>query len=339
MNLYDVPFKAVAELTYRCNITCKYCHNPINKSLFNDELSTDDWFNVLEQAANLGATQVSLTGGEPLLRKDLFEIAEKAVSLDLLTALITNGSLLNKEIVQKLSEIGVFQAQVSLPAPSGSLEQIITGYDNFENRVATITELIDNGIATIANTVLTRQNTDSLPEIMALAENLGIDSLVFQWVYLFGHAFANRKEILPTEDQIMFAENHLANTEARIPIVHPNRDYKVDMPKPCRWGYYTLTVTPNGFVTPCEPASVMYPDIQFDSVLDRSIKDILDTSAVLHRFDGLEWLPDICQRCPVIKECHGGCRVYSYLLLGDETLEDPTCKISPNHGVVDDMTW
>ncbi|WYB38336.1 radical SAM protein [Streptomyces sp. GD-15H] len=87
----DSPFGLLAELTYRCPLACPYCSNPLNMAGYQDELSTDEWRRVLAEAGDLGVLQCHLSGGEPLLRRDLVEIVADAHDLGLYTNLITSA--------------------------------------------------------------------------------------------------------------------------------------------------------------------------------------------------------------------------------------------------------
>ena len=95
------PYTLVAELTYRCPLRCPYAaQNPINLQLMQTELSTEQWQRVFSEAADLGVVQVHLSGGEPVVRKDLAELIRHARQCDLYTNLITGGTLLTEERLQ-----------------------------------------------------------------------------------------------------------------------------------------------------------------------------------------------------------------------------------------------
>jgi pyrroloquinoline quinone biosynthesis protein E len=87
----DSPFGLLAELTYRCPLACPYCSNPLNMADYSDELATDEWRRVLAEARDLGVLQCHLSGGEPLLRRDLAEIVAAAADLGLYTNLVTSA--------------------------------------------------------------------------------------------------------------------------------------------------------------------------------------------------------------------------------------------------------
>ncbi|MFF1798284.1 pyrroloquinoline quinone biosynthesis peptide chaperone PqqD, partial [Kitasatospora sp. NPDC058263] len=108
------PFGLIAELTYRCPLQCTYCANPVELARYRDELDTDQWLRVLDQARGLGVLQVHLTGGEPLLRRDLARIVAHAHDLGLYTNLVTSGLPLDEPRATALAGAGLDHVQLSL---------------------------------------------------------------------------------------------------------------------------------------------------------------------------------------------------------------------------------
>src|SRR5919108_5663652 len=101
------PYTLVAELTYRCPLRCVYCSNPLDFARHADALDTADWLRVFREAEDLGVVQLNLTGGEPLLRRDLEALVEGARALDLYTNLITSGIPLTRERLATLQALGL----------------------------------------------------------------------------------------------------------------------------------------------------------------------------------------------------------------------------------------
>ena len=101
----DSPFGLLAELTYRCPLACAYCSNPVNMAEYTDELSTDEWRRVLAEAADLGVLQCHLSGGEPLLRRDIVDIAAAAHDAGLYTNLVTSALGLSRARAEQLRAV------------------------------------------------------------------------------------------------------------------------------------------------------------------------------------------------------------------------------------------
>ena len=108
------PYTLVAELTYRCPLRCAYCSNPVRLEGMGAELDTPTWARVFSEAEALGVMQVTLTGGEPLLRHDLEALIAAARERDLYTTLITSGLPLDRERLERLRDAGLDGMQLSI---------------------------------------------------------------------------------------------------------------------------------------------------------------------------------------------------------------------------------
>src|SRR5215510_12514259 len=108
------PLGLLAELTHRCPLHCPYCSNPLELTASAQELSTAEWTSVLEQARDLGVLQVHLSGGEPLIRRDLPELATRAADLGCYVNLVTSGLGLTEARMAALAEAGVAHVQLSV---------------------------------------------------------------------------------------------------------------------------------------------------------------------------------------------------------------------------------
>ena len=107
------PYTLIAELTYRCPLSCAYCSNPLELGRHDAELTTDDWARVFAEAAALGVLQVNLTGGEPLVRGDLEALVAAARKRDLYINLITSGIPADPERLARLAAAGLDSLQLS----------------------------------------------------------------------------------------------------------------------------------------------------------------------------------------------------------------------------------
>ena len=115
-NGVEPPYSLLAELTHRCPLHCPYCSNPIEMASKAMELTTEDWYRVLSEAADLGVVEVHFSGGEPLIRDDLVALIRHANSLEMYTNLITSGIGLTTEKAARIKEAGIENVQVSFQA-------------------------------------------------------------------------------------------------------------------------------------------------------------------------------------------------------------------------------
>src|SRR5271155_1701911 len=139
------PYAILAELTHRCPLRCPYCSNPLQLKMKSEELSTDDWLSVLEQATEIGVLQVHFSGGEPLLRNDLGVLIERSTKLGLYSNLITSGVGLNRSRVAQLQRSGICSVQISLQGDNADVNDLIAGRKVFSDKLAAVKHVIEAG--------------------------------------------------------------------------------------------------------------------------------------------------------------------------------------------------
>jgi PqqA peptide cyclase len=332
------PFSLVAELTYQCPLRCPYCSNPLDygSSKYKEELVTEDWLRVISEARQLGVLQLGLSGGEPLLRKDLEVLIQEATDLGLYTTLVTAGTVLTPQRAKRLRENGLDHVQISIQDSRAAESDRIAGIKSFEKKIAAAKLVKELGFPLTLNFVLHRQNLDRIEEILELAEALEADRVELANTQYYGWALQNRDALLPTREQLVKAEQAVATAQKRrkIPmgILYVIPDYYAEYPKPCMsgWGQRTLVVTPNGNTLPCQAASVI-PNLELKNVRDHSLEWIWFKSFTFNSFRGIDWMQEPCQNCERREIDWGGCRCQAFLLTQDANATDPICHLSPNH--------
>ncbi|MFH8342522.1 pyrroloquinoline quinone biosynthesis protein PqqE [Streptomyces sp. AM6-12] len=334
----DSPFGLLAELTYRCPLACPYCSNPLNLAEYGDELTTGEWLRVLTQAADLGVLQCHLSGGEPLLRRDLVELVAGANDLGLYTNLITSALGFSRARARQLRTAGLDHVQISVQADEPALSDRIAGIPSFRRKVEAMGLVKELGWPLTVNVVLHRYNIDRVAEVLALAEEMGADRVELANTQYYGWAWRNRAALLPSRAQLAAAEGVVrAATERlrdRMAIIYVLPDYYSRYPKPCMggWAARQLTITPNGDVLPC-PAAQSLP-LPRASVREDSLARIWAEAPVMTAFRGTDWMPEPCRSCPRREVDFGGCRCQAFQLTGDAARTDPVCHLSPDHDLV-----
>ncbi|MGW5648433.1 pyrroloquinoline quinone biosynthesis protein PqqE [Saccharopolyspora sp. NPDC003752] len=332
------PFGLLAELTYACPLHCPYCSNPLKLADYGDELTTAEWRRVLTEARELGVVQLHLSGGEPLQRRDLVEIARTAAELGLYTNLITSAIGLSPRRAEQLRAAGLDHVQISIQAHEAALSDRIAGTPSFERKIAAARTVKDLGWPLTVNVVLHRQNIDRVADIIALVERLGADRIELANTQYYGWGLHNRAALLPSRTQVERAEQVVRaarkRLEGRAELTYILPDYYLDFPKPCMggWGKLQLTVVPNGDALPC-PAAHTLP-LPRVSVREKSLAWIWAESPLFQRFRGTGWMPEPCRGCPRREIDFGGCRCQAFLLTGDAARTDPVCILSPDHEIV-----
>src|SRR4051794_24489664 len=336
----DRPFGLLAELTYGCPLHCPYCSNPLELAAYRDELPTAEWQRVVTEARELGVLQLHLSGGEPLLRRDLGEIVRTAAELGLYTNLITSALGLTPRRAGQLRAAGLDHVQISVQADEAALSDRLAGAPSFERKRAAARLVKALGWPLTLNVVLHRQNLDRVDRILDLAEELGADRIELANTQYYGWALRNRGGLLPSSDQVARAEDVVRAARdrlaGRMEIVYVLPDYHSRYPKPCMggWGRRQLTVAPNGDVLPCPTAQDL--PLPRASVREHSLAWIWDESPLFRRFRGTDWMPEPCRSCDRRELDFGGCRCQAFQLTGDAARTDPVCHLAPDHGIVAD---
>ncbi len=202
----DRPTTLLAELTHRCPLHCPYCSNPLDLIRAEGELATDDWKRVFTQAQALGVLQLGLSGGEPLVRKDLEELAAHARGLGLYTTLVTSGLGLTRARAERLRDAGLEHVQISIQDADPEVAERIAGVSSVKQKRAAAAIVKELGFAFSINVVLHRANLDRIGEIIELAASLGADRLELANTQYYGWGLENRAALMPTRAQVERAQ-------------------------------------------------------------------------------------------------------------------------------------
>jgi pyrroloquinoline quinone biosynthesis protein E len=335
------PLSLLAELTYRCNLQCPYCYNPLDLAGYRDELTRDAWERVLDEAAELGVLQVHFSGGEPTLRAgDLCALVRKARGRELYTNLITQGTFLSDELIAALEGAGLDHVQLSLQAGHAVAADAIAGAKVHEKKLDALRRVAASSMAVTLNCVLHRANIENVDEIVEIAHSAGVRRVELANVQFYGWAFLNRGALMPTREQVTRASAAVEAAQRRfagkMEISHVLADYYEQFPKPCMdgWGTKFMTVAPDGRVFPC-PAAPAIAGMRFENVRDRSLGLIWRESDAFQAFRGTAWMAEPCRSCERREIDWGGCRCQAFLLTGDARKTDPACSLSPDRAVID----
>ncbi len=337
-----LPTTLLAELTYRCPLHCPYCSNPIDLALATTELSTTEWQRVFTEARALGVLQLGLSGGEPLLRRDLELLVGHAHEAGLYTTLVTSGLGLTPDRVHRLRDAGLDHVQISFQDSDRANAERIAGARSVDRKLAAAKWVRETDMAFTVNVVLHRGNLDHLATIIDDAAALGADRLELANTQYYGWAFENRDALLPTRDQLAAAESVIADAverfRGRMRILYVLPDYYETYPKPCMggWGSVYLVITPDGRVMPCQ-AAMQIESLSFENVRDHSLEWIWRASPAFTAFRGDAWMREPCHTCPRKTIDFGGCRCQAFRLTGDARNADPVCVKSPARALIDEV--
>ncbi|HDS44840.1 MAG TPA: radical SAM protein [Methanomicrobia archaeon] len=327
-----LPGEIIWAVTKRCNLKCKHCSISEEDP---EELSTEQGFALIEDAARLGPVKFGFTGGEPLLREDIFELIEYASSFDMQIVMATNGTLITRAVARKLRKAGLERAAMSVDA-IGSTHDDFRGVEGaFKATMRGMKACEAEGVATQFFTTVSRTNYHELPKIIKLADELE------QWrVYLIYLVAVGRGKqiadvcLTTAENGQLFEDMITLQKDAKTwlkPICNPQYwAYLTDRGlmergdglhfTGCTAGITRFHIFPNGDVTPCA-----YLPVAAGNVKERSFLEIIE-HAEMFKAMRARALKGACASCRYKTIC-GGCRSRAYALTGDVLGEDPLCPL------------
>ncbi len=335
------PLWLLAEITYRCPLHCAFCYNPTDYADYTkNELGTDAWIKVLRDARKLGALQLGISGGEPLLRDDIEDIVVEANHLGYYSNLITSGVGLTEKRIDAFKSGGLDHIQLSMHDITEEISNFVTDTSTFKLKQKVAAMIKDRGYPMVLNVVIHRYNIGHIKEILEMAEALGADYVELANTQYYGWSLINRNQLMPTKEQIDEAEKitnefrEYIGNKMKIFFVVP--DYYAERPKKCMngWGEVFMIVTANGDVLPCHSARVL-PDMNFPNVTNNDLKEIWYDSSAFNKYRGDEWMKEPCRSCSEKENDLGGCRCQAFLLSGDAEAADPICTKSPHRHLID----
>jgi PqqA peptide cyclase len=230
--------------------------------------------------------------------------------------------------------------QLSFQSATEELAEEISGSKTHQQKLRVLNWLQTRRIAVTLNFVIHRRNIDQIESMLAIAESAKVSRVEFANVQYYGWALANRTALLPTRRQLDESLQALKEAQERlrgkIRIESVVPDYYAKYPKQCMggWGRKLMLIAPEGAALPCHAARVI-PDLQFDNVRARNLRDIWSDSQAFQKFRGQSWMQEPCKSCERREQDFGGCRCQALLLTGDASATDPVCSLSPQRTKVD----
>ncbi|EKD27912.1 MAG: radical SAM protein [uncultured bacterium] len=324
-------------ITNKCNLSCKHCLGGNTLKKAKSELSLDKINKLAHEISELGCKNISLFGGEPLLRKDFNKILEIFSTLGFYIKVNTNATLITKEIISDLIRYKVKLVTASLDGSSPEIQEPMRGKDSFNSAVSGIKMLVKSDIPVIISTTVTKYNYNNLTHIAKLAKKLGVKGIRFNDVHFGGHALCFLKDILISNKMRLKVLDDAEKLYKRygefISGSFPDLQKKIKsetstdslnfplLIPPCGAAMGSLCIRSDGYVTPCE---ILW-DEKVGNVHKSSLEKIYYESKKINtfRFPKIITAKDIshCNGCRYIKVCFLGHRCAPYFYPG-KTLKE-----------------
>ena len=329
-------------LTNRCNLKCIYCgrnENKNNEESLKKELTNEEWLNIFKDAKKLGLRTVNMTGGEIFIRNKTIDLIEQTVALGIKVTLETNGTIITKEKIDRLSKIkDDVSVSISLDGINESTNDLTRGKGAFALAWETINRLSEKGIKLRIITVLSKNNYNEIPQLAeTIHEKMKLGFRLLPTIVEYGRGIdANSSEGIPYKDvkKLMddfyfdFLRRHPDDTDLNVELnfaLMPPEIYRHNL---CSWGRSMLGIGFDGTVALCHVSSdnEMF---QFDNIRNTSLKDIWSKNQKFLKFKNFDVskLKGICGNCLAKEFCRGGCRLYAMSKYnGDFYAPGPQCQ-------------
>ena len=346
-------------LTDRCNLSCTHCYSASGpQSPTGGELTTAEARALIGDLAASGIPLVIFTGGEPLVRPDIWELAAYCRMKGIKTALSTNGTLITGEVAGKIRDSGIEYAGISLDgATAATHDRFRNTPGAFDRAVAAFARCREAGVRCGVRMTLNTENQGELGPLVDLARELGASRFCLYWLVPCGRGSDAYERLQPGPEEVTRALSLLYRKAKEIPseemefltvdapqdCIHLIRSMEQDgspdlkdarellasLNGGCSAGDRVADIDPRGNVYPCQFARS--PAFLVGNIRDRPFSALWndETNPVLARFRTKP--PAVggrCRSCEHLRLCGGGCRVRAYARSGDFAGEDPFCYLS-----------
>jgi radical SAM protein with 4Fe4S-binding SPASM domain len=303
------PYRMDLAITYRCNNNCAHCYNARSRSY--PELTTKEWFAILDRLWELGIPHIVFTGGEPTLREDLPELIHHAESNGQITGLNTNArKLKDGAYVESLVKAGLDHVQITLESHIEKIhDQMVASQGAWMDTVAGLKNALSTSLYVMTNTTMLQVNSLYIPDTLEFLGNLGLKTVGLNALIYSGRGKTvgtglSESELQPLLDQ---AKKITQKYDQRLiwytPTQYCNFD-PVEMQlgvKGCTAALYNMCIEPDGSVIPCQS---YYESL--GKLMESSWESIWE-HPLSKKLRSRSELPQKCSGCSFVNECGGGC--------------------------------
>ncbi len=338
------------EITRRCNLKCVHCRSSSEIDVIgHPDFSLQEAYRILDEIAAYANPVMVLSGGEPLLRSDVFEIAQYGTDLGLRMCLATNGTLVTDAICEQIKATGIKMVSLSLDGACAKT------HDNFRNQAGAFDGTMNairlfnkHNIPFLINSSFTVRNREEIPEIYRLVKSLGASAWYMFMIVPTGRGEDIMEELIPIKiyDEILEWHYQTEKEETKLlmrPTCAPhyyrvvrqkakeegsnfkrrNLKFSTGGSKGCLAGQLICLIDVDENILPCS-----YFPKSAGSLKEQSFKEIWEDSTLFHEMRDFKGYKDNCGICEYVNVC-GGCRARAYAMTGDYLAQEPFCDYRP----------
>lgn len=335
------------ELTRRCNLRCMHCRAAANDAPLEGEIDKEGCIEIMKQIAYVSNPIIILTGGEPLLRDDIFDISAYGTEVGFRMVMATNGTLLDRPIIREMKLAGIKRVSISIDGPTSVDHDRFRGVDGaFEEVIHGIELLKEENLEFQINTTISRKNVEQLQDIMDLAIKYGASAHHIFLLVPTGRA-KNMKDQQINAEEYEKLLRLIYNISRKLPIhvkltcaPHYYRilreeaaksGEKVDfdtygfdaITRGCLGGIGFCFISYDGIIQPCG-----YLELNCGDLHKNDFDFIWNNSEVFINLRDFSKYKGKCSKCEYIRFC-GGCRARAYEATGDYLAAEPLCIYVP----------
>lgn len=337
------------ELTCACNLKCIHCRGSATEKPDTDELTLGEAKHFIDELVDYGKPILILTGGEPLVREDVFEIAQHGTDRGLRVVLATNGTLVTQKVAHKMREAGIKRVSVSIDGSSAEIHDRFRGMPgSFEASLHGIDEIKKAGIEFQVNTTITRHNIKEVTKIYDFALSIGAKALHIFMLVPTGRGNAIEGDEIPPDEyehvlNWVYDINYLSNSQIQVKATCAPHYFRImrkrakaegikitaqthgfeAVTKGCLGGTGFCFVSHTGEVCPCGFLPVIAGNIR-----ETQFMKIWEQSKIFNDLRDVNKLKGKCRICEYRRVC-SGCRARAFAETGDYLAEEPYCTYIP----------
>jgi len=346
------PILVVWDITTACNLHCKHCYANAGTAM-STELSTAEAKAAIDKLDRAAVPVIAFSGGEPLVRPDIFELARYAAEKGIFVAMATNGTLITKEKAAEMKAAHIQFAQISLDGATAATHDSFRGTRGvFERTIQGIKNCLSEGIFVNVATTATKYNYTEIPRIISLCEQLNVNwFMIYNFIPTGRGEFITQNDLSPHERERLlkslwlklktggnvsvlstapqFArvalQAEMGSSQKIIPTHFANPSLGgrlVDLAEfigGCGCGRFYCAIRANGNIEPC----VFFP-LKIGNIKEDDFKTLWTKNPVLQQLRDKDALEGNCGSCEYRYYC-GGCRARAYGYTGNYLASDPGC--------------
>jgi radical SAM protein with 4Fe4S-binding SPASM domain len=354
------PFLIVWNFTKQCNLRCKHCYENAGPKPAPDELTTEEAKHAIDDFANAGVVALSFSGGEPLVRKDFFEVAKYAAEKEFYVSVASNGTLITEKVAQKMKAAGVQYIEISLDGFEKTHDEFRGIQGAWKRTIDGVKNCVEAGLDTCVATTATHYNLKEIPKLVEFIEkDLHAKRFIaFNFIPVSRGKEIVNQDLTPKEREELldFLYSKLIDNNSKLdtfstapqyavtsykfafgPVVatHFTNKAATEMLKGrtksltefiggCGAGRLYCGMEPNGDIEPC-----VFIPIKVGNIREQSMVNIWRNSPILKQVRNRDLFKG-CGECEYKYIC-GGCRARAYAYFNDLQGPDPGCSINQKY--------